>query len=156
MLLWKHLLIINIVLKGSSEFLSSFSSLSLVVFRLCFSAIGKFLPCTHHSQLPKQLRIRANELSVTLRVNNTYLRRRVTQGLHSRAHSRKTAHHRFSFMQLYATYFCIDNTFKKVRHTTENRSQSYVRCSFPRESLFYQTFPIVGGTSITFISKMYI
>ncbi len=32
----------------------SFSSLPLVVCRLCFSAIGWFFQCTHHSRLPEQ------------------------------------------------------------------------------------------------------
>ncbi len=47
-------LILNVVPEAASEFMSSFSSLPLVDFRLCFSAIGNFFQCIYHSQLPEQ------------------------------------------------------------------------------------------------------
>jgi hypothetical protein len=42
--------------EASSEFLSNFSSLLLVNFTLCFSAIGRFSPVysTYHSRLPEK------------------------------------------------------------------------------------------------------
>jgi hypothetical protein len=48
---WKHL---NIVPYVALKFLCSFSYLSLVNFRLCFSAIGQFLRWLYHSYLPEQ------------------------------------------------------------------------------------------------------
>ncbi len=43
-------IILNVVPEAASEFMSSFSSLPLVDFRLCFSAIGHFFQCIYHSQ----------------------------------------------------------------------------------------------------------